>query len=395
MVSPCYDGVMVAPYFAFLDGAFRYDCASCGQACCRGKGIALSASRELVPLLARAPQIAPLLHPLAGGYVRLPDVTDGCWFLASDGMCSYETTHGRSAKFTTCRLFPFNRVFRLGSAQVVDVNSVVCPIQDAYGTGRGVRHEELLSELAALGKDPLLDSTVPLPQGARELRWLMLETTLRDDSATYLQEVDYQTFAQHQQAQTERHLGLRGTDPQTEIRELQHYFDSIYGSLVAALAPAQRAQVSRALTLLSPSLRFNALFRKGVDDYRRTVLSLPSQLLATSVLSLGATALWNKPLSLRALTELHQAQSELRQLLGRLREPATLDGPLTTPELPTSVKDAVSQLSDRLRQPKSATIPLGQHLILVGQSLPAAERALLPSVLVRAGESLRFVSSRA
>jgi hypothetical protein len=210
-----------------------------------------------------------------------------------------------------------------------------------------------------------------------------------------LQEVDYQTFAQHQQAQTERHLGLRGTDPQTEIRELQHYFDSIYGSLVAALAPAQRAQVSRALTLLSPSLRFNALFRKGVDDYRRTVLSLPSQLLATSVLSLGATALWDKPLSLRALTELHQAQSELRQLLGRLREPATLDGPLTTPELPTSVKDAVSQLSDRLRQPKSATIPLGQHLILVGQSLPAAERALLPSVLVRAGESLRFVSSRA
>lgn len=394
MVSPCYDGAMVAPYFAFLDGAFRYDCASCGQACCRGKGIALSASRELVPLLARAPQIAPLLHPLAGGYVRLPDVTDGCWFLASDGMCSYETTHGRSAKFTTCRLFPFNRVFRLGSAQVVDVNSVVCPIQDAHGTGRGVRHEELQSELAAIGKDPLLDSAVPLPSGARELRWLTLETTLRDESADFLQASDYVRFAQHQQAQTARHLGLRGSDPQTDIAELQHYLDGIYGPSLTEQLPQQKSQVSRALTLLSPSLRFNALFRKGVDDYRRAVLGLPAQLLATSVLTLAAVALWKRPISLRALTELHQAQSELRSLLSRLREPATLDGPLTANELPKPIAEAVSQLSDRLRQAKSATIPIGQQLLSVSQSLQPAERALLPSVLTRAGESLRFVSSR-
>ncbi len=394
MISPCYDVAMVAPYFAFLDGAFRYDCARCGQACCRGKGIAISASRELVPLLSRAPQIASLLQPLGGGYVRLPDVTDGCWFLASDGMCSYETTHGRSAKFTTCRLFPFNRVFRVGSAQVVDVNSVVCPLQDAHGTGLGVRHEELQSELAAIGKDPLLDSTVPLPQGARELRWLTLETTLRDESAAHLQAPNYLDVAQHQQTQTARHLGLRGSEHQTELHELQHYFDGLYGPLVAALTPQQIAQVSRALTLLSPSLRFNALFRKGVEDYRRAVLGLPAQLLATSVLSLGAVALWNRPLSLRALTELHQAQSELRGLLRRLREPATLDGPLTAPELPKSLADAVTQLSVRLRLPKSATIPLGQHLLAVSQSLPSAERALLPSVLLRAGESLRFVASR-
>lgn len=394
MISPCYDVAMVAPYFAFLDGAFRYDCARCGQACCRGKGIAISASRELVPLLSRAPQIASLLQPLGGGYVRLPDVTDGCWFLASDGMCSYETTHGRSAKFTTCRLFPFNRVFRVGSAQVVDVNSVVCPLQDAHGTGLGVRHEELQSELAAIGKDPLLDSTVPLPQGARELRWLTLETTLRDESAAHLQAPNYLDVAQHQQTQTARHLGLRGSEHQTELHELQHYFDGLYGPLVAALTPQQIAQVSRALTLLSPSLRFNALFRKGVEDYRRAVLGLPAQLLATSVLSLGAVALWNRPISLRALTELHQAQSELRGLLRRLREPATLDGPLTAPELPKSLADAVTQLSERLRQPKSATIPLGQHLLAVSQSLPSAERALLPSVLLRAGESLRFVASR-
>ena len=102
-------------FFTFLDGAFRYDCPSCGQACCRGKGIAIDATRELVPLSRRVPALVPLLMPLSGGYVRLPDATDGCWFLRSDGMCSYEQAHGREAKFLTCRLFPFNRVFRAGA----------------------------------------------------------------------------------------------------------------------------------------------------------------------------------------------------------------------------------------------------------------------------------------
>ena len=91
---------MVPLFFTFLDGAFRYDCATCGQACCRGKGIAIDASRELVPLLRRAPGLLPFVEPLAGGYVRLPDVTDGCWFLRGDGMCAYEQDHGRAAKFT-------------------------------------------------------------------------------------------------------------------------------------------------------------------------------------------------------------------------------------------------------------------------------------------------------
>ena len=76
---------MTAPLFTFLDGAFRYDCAACGQQCCRGKGIAIDAARELRPLLSRAPAVAPFLEQLPGGYVRLPDVTDGCWFLADDG----------------------------------------------------------------------------------------------------------------------------------------------------------------------------------------------------------------------------------------------------------------------------------------------------------------------
>jgi len=378
---------MVATYFAFLDGAFRYDCGTCGQACCRGKGVAISADRELVPLLGRVPRISPLLQPLPGGYVRLPDVSDGCWFLASDGMCSYEQRYGREAKFTTCRLFPFNRVFRVGGSQVVDVNSVVCPLQDAHDSGQGVSHQQLLSELASVGKGPLTESSVPLPSGARDLRWLALETTLRDDSARFVAEPSFLTFASHQQLTTARHLGLRG-EPGSTIEQLHTYLEALYGPIVTPHASV----VSRRLTLLSPSLRFNALFRKGSDDYRRLVIALPAQLLVTYVLSAKAAEVWEQPLTLRAITELHQAQTELRTLVARLTESATLSGPLTAAELPPSLAAAATRLGERLQKRDAATQPLGKHLLAVAETVPLAERALLPTLLLRAGEALRFVS---
>ncbi|HNI59264.1 MAG TPA: YkgJ family cysteine cluster protein [Pseudomonadota bacterium] len=379
---------MAAIFFAFLDGAFRYDCARCGQACCRGKGVALAANRELVPLLRRVPQVAPLLTPLPGGYVKLPDVTDGCWFLGDDGMCSYERSHGRDAKFTTCRLFPFNRVFRVGSAQVVDVNSVVCPIEDALTTGHGVTHAELSAELSALGSSPLTESSVNLPPGARELRWLALETTLRDESAQFLGDSDYLAFARHMQATTAKHLGLRGEIPDT-IGRLGTYFTEIYGALASPHGPA----IARGLTLLSPSLRFNALFRKNADDYRRLIKAQPGQLLATFVQSLWAAATWNRPLSLRAQTELHQAQTDLRTLLARLHEPAQLHAALAVPDLPPELQDAAKRLHDRLSRPTAAKQPVGDILVDIARELPSEKRALVPTLLLRAGESLRFVEA--
>ena len=53
---------------------------------------------------------------------------DRCWFLADDGLCRIEVEDGRDAKPASCRLFPFNRVFRIGGYTVVDYNSVICPL---------------------------------------------------------------------------------------------------------------------------------------------------------------------------------------------------------------------------------------------------------------------------
>lgn len=380
---------MAATYFAFLDGAFRYDCGTCGQACCRGKGVAISAQQELVPLLSRVPRITSLLCPLPGGHVRLPDVTDGCWFLAGDGFCDYERSHGASAKFATCRMFPFNRVFRVGASQIVDVNSVVCPVEDAFQSGLGVSHTELLAELARFAKNPLLESPVPLSEQAQKLRWLTLETQLRDDSAGFLAAPRFLDYARHMQQHTALHLGLRRSTDEAarHIADLLRYLETLYGKV----NPVHTEATSRALLLLSPSLRFNALFRKNTVGYSQVVQSLPAQLLATFALAAQAATVWDRPLTLRGLTELHQAQTDLRLLLAKLREVAVLREPVSAPDLPSSLQQAAHALSQRLAPHKQTAKPLGDVLVEVAEPLCPTDRALLPTLLLRAQASLHFV----
>jgi len=78
------------------------------------------------------------------------DVSDGCWFLASDGNCSLEVEHGRAIKPSTCRLFPFNRVFKVGDVRVVDMNSVC--VRSRRQTAQGVRWADLSREIDELAR---------------------------------------------------------------------------------------------------------------------------------------------------------------------------------------------------------------------------------------------------
>lgn len=406
---PCYALSVLPLAFTFLDGAFRYDCPTCGQACCRGKGIAIDASRELVPLVARAPALAPLVTPLSGGYVRLPDATDGCWFLRDDGMCRYEEKHGREAKFLTCRLFPFNRIFRVGNLRIVDFNSVVCPLQDAYGTGNGVTYRELTAEIQSGGDSPLVNTLAELPEGARELRWHALEQGLLEASAVHLEAPDYIAYAEFQSARTQRHLGEVRPSDDAGLFALVEMWQRLYG-IQAKDETWQKlsAQTARAMTLLTPSLRFNALFKRGAGPYRQQVAMLPQKLLASWFLStLAAFAVSPAPaaLSLRSITEFHQAQAPLRDLLARFGEPAALDRPLAAPDMPDAVAAAVRamslSLSETLLSPrvkKGAPASRLRGPILGSAILQAATdhglsaplRALLPSLLLRADTSLRF-----
>lgn len=398
---------MLPLFFTFLDGAFRYDCPSCGQACCRGKGIAIDASRELVPLLRRAPAISPMMTPLAGGYVRLPDATDGCWFLRDDGRCSYEETHGRAEKFLTCRLFPFNRIFRAGSVRVVDFNSVVCPLRDAYGTGTGVTYRELAAEIQSGGDSPLVTSVAELPEGARELRWHTLEQGLLESSAAHLEAPDYVAFAEFQSARTQRHLGETRAANDGGLWSLVDIWKRLYG--IDSHDPAWQTiatQTARAMTLLTPSLRFNAMFKRGAGSYRQQLPLLPHKLLAGWFLAtLGGLAMAPQaPLSLRAITELYQAQAPLRDLLARLGEAATLERPLAASDMPEPLSQALRELTLDLSETLLSSVSpnkksvargpsLGERLLQAANDhgLPPPLRALLPALLLRAEADLRFV----
>jgi hypothetical protein len=352
-----------------------------------------------VPLLLRAPKLAPLAVPVGGGYVRLPDATDGCWFLREDGMCSYEQSHGRAAKFLTCRLFPFNRVFRVGSVRVVDFNSVVCPLEDAYGSGRGVTYRELLDELDTAPDGPLINSPAEPPEGARELRWLALEQGLLEDSAAHLEALDYVMFAELQSARSQRHLGeIPRPSDDAGLYSLVELWSAVYG--VALGCPAWqslRATTARRLTLLTPSLRWNALFKRGAAPYRQQLPDLPRKLLATWFLGVLAATVPGAqppgsllPLSLRSLTELHQAQAPLRDLLARLDQPARLDRPLSAADMPDDIAAALRQLSRALSAPTPPRQPLGQLLLEAAAALPPGRRALLPALLLRTPDSLHF-----
>ena len=143
-------------YFTWPDRGLRYDCRGCG-ACCKGLGIGLDAiGGQLVALVARRPELAAFVRK-RGDAVTAFNPRDRCWFLADDGLCRVEVEDGRAAKPASCRLFPFNRVFRAGSYTIVDFNSVICPLQLAPDRD-GAAHADVLAEIATI-QDPAIIGT--------------------------------------------------------------------------------------------------------------------------------------------------------------------------------------------------------------------------------------------
>lgn len=389
------------PFFTFLDGALRYDCPTCGQACCRGKGMALDA-RELVPLLVREPRLAPLVTSAPSGLAGWADVTDGCWFLRDDGWCRIEKEHGRDAKPTTCKLFPFNRVFRAGAVRVIDFNSVICPLADAQAAGQpGVTHRELLEDLEKLSDGPLTASQAPVPAGA-EGRWEPLERTILEASCDHLGRTPA-AFAGWQEAATAAWLRapagggfptrLDALDPSRErMQRLERAWELFYGLDAETSATAELAR-GRSMALLTPSLRFNTLFRRNGPAWAAAVVRLPRLTLATSFLARVGQGLAPRT-SLRALTELHQNTGSVRELLARWDEPAVVASPLGAVDAPEPLASAVRAAAERLSPFRGAPRTLGDVLAETWSPMPPPLRAVSLAVFARSGADLRFDEAR-
>ena len=153
-------------YFTWPDRRFRYECRGCG-ACCKGHGIGIDvAGGQLVQLLARRPALAAFLRR-RGDAITAFNPRDRCWFLADDGLCRIEVEDGRAAKPASCRLFPFNRVFRLGAYTIVDYNSVICPL--TVGDD-GITHASIIDELASITDPTIIDTPLPARDPDAEAR---------------------------------------------------------------------------------------------------------------------------------------------------------------------------------------------------------------------------------
>ena len=335
-------------FFTFPDRVFSYECRGCA-ACCKGHGIGLDASGgEVAHLTAAYPAVIAFLRR-RGDAITAFNPRDRCWFLDDQELCRVEREHGRARKPASCRLFPFNSIYRIGRWAVIDYNSVLCPIR--IGGPAPVARADVMAEIATV-----------------------------DDAAV---------------------VGTRLASTDEEGRELvereravaEACFDAAVAADLAAGWAAQcaaplpsadppfRALVDRpwsppdATTLanclwLTPSLRFNELY--GPRRYAprdRLVAALPGMWLAwVGFAALGAE-LAARPLGLQELTTIWSEQAPLMYMAARWGEvPRVRGGAL---DLPGEVR----QLAAALRGAGSATLGAVAGPIL--SALAPAERAPL------------------
>lgn len=143
-------------YFAFADGRLHYDCMSCGAACCRGHGYTLSIGAEVNQHLEGRSALRFFMTTsglASSSRVFVDNCPPSCFFLTDTGHCRIHVDRGHRFKPETCRLFPFNRLRRLGAFLVVAPHLSLCPLQV---TPPGVRsrtssHDTLLEALADQG----------------------------------------------------------------------------------------------------------------------------------------------------------------------------------------------------------------------------------------------------
>ncbi len=329
-------------YFTWPDRKFRYECRGCG-ACCKGHGIGLDVTAgQLVQLVARRPEITAFLRR-RGDAITAFNPRDRCWFLADDGMCKVEVEDGRDAKPASCRLFPFNRVFRIGAYTVVDYNSVICPVFTV--SDDGITHAEVLAEIATI-QDPTIVGTKLPAQNA---------------------DVEGKAFVESERAIAVALFGAPGDlaiawGAQADAAALDleretasKAFEAILGTPWRMPSPATLAAVS----WLTPSMRFNELY--GPRQYApRSAMSpvLARMWLAWVGFAALGEQLAGRALGLQELTTLWSEQAPLLHAVARWREmPSLKPGPIELPGVDPG--NVVRGLAQALIDNRKAKKPLG------------------------------------
>ena len=250
---------------------------------------------QLVQLVARRPELAAFVRR-RGDAITAFNPRDRCWFLDDGGLCRVEIEDGRAAKPASCRLFPFNRVFRVGEVMVVDFNSVICPLEVA-ADGTGVAHADVIAEIESIRDPAIVGTTLPGDGTVIEREREIAERIFAGDPAA---------------AQ-----GVELAAPD--------------GFELVAGAPWRAPSAMAAAIAVTPSLRFNELY--GPRKIKPDVLGR-MWLAWLGFAAMGET-LAQRSLGMQELTTVWSEQAPLMHVIARWRDvPVLKPGPIELPPEP-------------------------------------------------------------
>ena len=232
-------------YFTWPDRRFRYECRDCG-ACCKGHGIGSMSPAASSSSSSRSARSSP--RSCAAAATRSPRSTRaiGAGSSRTSGLCRIEVEDGREAKPASCRLFPFNRVFRIGGYTVVDFNSVICPL---YVGDDGIAHAEVLAEIESI-KDPTIVGTQLPARDAEAEGKAFVEGERAIAEAMFAATAPVTSLRRGPRRPTRRRS-------RSSARPQRAAFTAI---IEHAVASAERRRRCAAALWLTPSMRFNELY---------------------------------------------------------------------------------------------------------------------------------------
>ena len=352
--------------FTWPDRGLTYECRGCG-ACCKGHGIGLDAAGgELARLVSAYPEAAVFTRR-RGPALTVFNPRDRCWFLDDGGLCRVETDHGRAAKPAACRLFPFNRVFRLGSWTVVDFNSVICPLVP----GEGEAHADILAQIDVIADPAIVGTALPATDAEAEGK-LLVERERAIAAACFAAAASGEVGGAVSAVLAAQIAS--GGDAAAALASADEAFAAFTGLPWRAPSAATLA----AALWLTPSMRFNELY--GPRQYAGRTW-MPSLLPGMWLAWLGFAALGEtlaaRALGMQELTTIWSEQAALMHACARWRDaPQLRPGPVDLPNAgdPDGV---IRKLGQACVDNKKARRPLGAILGPMLAPRTVADRAAL------------------
>ncbi len=316
-------------WFTFPDGVFSYECRGCGD-CCKGLGIGFdAASGELDALLDAYPPLLAFVRQRGEAWTAI-NPRGRCFFLDEGGMCRVEVERGREAKPAACRLFPFNRVFRLGGWTIVDYNSVICPLRaeaaeasaEEVGLSGRVRHADVLAEIGGIKDRGMVGTRLELEgsYGSPEA-FVKAERAVQAACLVAASAATARGVGEGLDAALAAQVGAA----QEALRRRRVVSEALTALLGRPWRPPGESTL-RAALWLTPSMRFNELFgpRRWSDAATRARLLGSMWLVWLDALADGE-ALAGRGLTMQEATSLWSAQAPIAYLLSRWDEAPVIE----------------------------------------------------------------------